>query len=478
MTRIFGVAALLGALAFLPAALAASGRTIVVDNDFADCPNADTASIQAGVAMAQAGDLVLVCAGTYAESVTIDAAHSDTSVKAKGSLGTVVLVGSGAVQPYGFGLVGAHGVLVEGFLVRNYHDDIVLSGASENVIRGNETTLAAEHDGIELVANSHRNLVEHNVSHDNLHTLSCGISAGGGSSDNVIRDNVVFHNANNGILLGGGLLGSAGPGNVVEHNSVFDNGKVVVGANRGVGIFNAITPGSLIAHNDVTSTNAQGIVVTGTTSAGVTVEHNLTTGNGSNNDDDGIVIQAGSSGAVVRHNDSRGNRHDGIHLRGALNALVENNVLDHNGTPGAGNGCGIDVDSFVPTPGATPIPSTGNTIRGNVARQHDRSGIRIRNSSTNVVAGNQLKDNPGDGILLSNGDSNTIDRNDSNENGTLTTQAGIHADSASSGNLFTDNNAFQNVAFDARDDNRVANTWTGNHCRTDFPAGTICENGN
>ena len=48
---------------------------------------------------------------------------------------------------------------------------------------------------------------------------------------------------------------------------------------------------------------------------------------------------------------------------------------------------------------------------------------------------------------------------------------------ASSGNILTDNNAFQNVTFDARDDKRPGNTWSGNHCRTDFPAGTICENG-
>jgi hypothetical protein len=36
---------------------------------------------------------------------------------------------------------------------------------------------------------------------------------------------------------------------------------------------------------------------------------------------------------------------------------------------------------------------------------------------------------------------------------------------------------FQNITFDARDENRPANTWSGNRCRTDFPAGTICENG-
>jgi hypothetical protein len=124
MGKVLSAVAAALALAFLPAAHGARGGTIVVDDDFADCPNADTTSIQAGVTLAAAGDLVLVCAGTYAESVTIDAAHSDISIKAKGPLGDVVLAGSGAAQPYGFGVVGAHGVLVEGFVVQNYHDDI------------------------------------------------------------------------------------------------------------------------------------------------------------------------------------------------------------------------------------------------------------------------------------------------------------------------------------------------------------------
>jgi parallel beta-helix repeat protein len=462
------------ALAFLPAAHGASGGTIVVDNDFADCPNADTASIQAGVTMAGAGDLVLVCAGTYAESVTIDAAHSNISVKAKGPLGDVVVAGSGAAQPYGFGLLGAHDVLVEGFVVQNYHDDIVLSSATDNTIRGNETMLAAEHDGIELVSNSHRNLVERNVAHDNLHTISCGISAGGGSSENVIRNNVVFRNANNGILLGGGLLGAAGPGNVIEHNSVFDNGKPVSGANRGTGILNAISPGSVIQHNEVTSNNAFGIRVLGPTSVGVTVAHNFVEANGSTNDDDGIRIELAPS-SVVQHNDSRLNRHDGVHLVAATGALVEHNLVVQNGTPGVGNGCGIDVDSL--TAAGVTTPSTGNTVTNNVSSGHTRSGIRVRNSLANTVANNQVKNNPGDGILLTNGDNNTVDRNESNQNGTGAAHAGIHADAASSGNLLTANNAFQNVMFDARDDNRPANTWIGNHCQTDFPAGTICENG-
>jgi parallel beta-helix repeat protein len=473
MTRLIALAAIAAALVFLPSALAGANHTVVVDNDLADCPNADTTSIQAGVLLAEPGDLVLVCEGTYVEDVTVTAADSDISIKAKGPLGSVVVDGANTMM-HGFELHGASGVLVEGFVVERFHDDIVLHDANDNVVRLNETRFAWDHDGIELFANSHRNLIEHNIAHDNQMSLGCGISVGGGSSDNVVRHNTVFHNANNGILLGGGLLGPAGPGNVIEENDVFDNGKPVAGANRGTGILNAITPGSLIQHNQVTSNNAFGIRVLGATSAGVTVSHNLVESNGSTNDDDGIRIEL-SPNSVVEHNDSRFNRHDGVHLVAALGAVVDANVVDLNGTPGAGNGCGIDVDSL--TLAGVLAPSTANIVTNNVAREHTRSGIRVRNSLGNVVANNQLKDNPGDGILLTNGDDNTVDRNESDHNGSLATQAGIHADAASSGNVLTANNAFQNVAFDARDDNRAANTWSGNHCRTDFPPGTICENG-
>jgi parallel beta-helix repeat protein len=474
MLRTCSLVAAAVSLMLLPSALAASNHTWVVDNDLADCPNADANTIQGAMALAQPGDLVLVCEGTYNEQVFIGAADSDISVKARGPLGSVVVDGQNTMI-HGFELNGASGVLVEGFVVQRYKDNIFLVDANDNVIRGNETRLAWDHDGIELFRNSHRNLIEHNISHDNQKTISCGISAGGGSSNNVIRNNVVFHNANIGILLGGALLGSAGPGNVIEHNLVFDNGKPVSGASRGIGIFNAITPGSLIAHNHVFTNNAHGIQVAAPASTGVIVEHNLVERNGSVNDDDGIRIQDAPN-AVVGHNDSRLNRHDGVHLAGATGARVEHNVLVDNGTPGAGNGCGIDVDSFQPMlPGSALVPSSNNTVMGNVARGHDRSGIRVRNSFTNVVANNHLKDNPGDGILLTNGDNNTVDRNQSNRNGTGANHAGIHADSTSTGNLLTANNMFQNTLFDARDED--ANVWEGNHCQTDSPPGTICENG-
>ena len=59
---------------------------------------------------------------------------------------------------------------------------------------------------------------------------------------------------------------------------------------------------------------------------------------------------------------------------------------------------------------------------------------------------------------------NSADKNGAN---------GIYAAGAV-GNTFANNHMSLNVQFDASDDNRPANTWTGNQCTTDSPAGTIC----
>jgi parallel beta-helix repeat protein len=50
---------------------------------------------------------------------------------------------------------------------------------------------------------------------------------------------------------------------------------------------------------------------------------------------------------------------------------------------------------------------------------------------------------------------------------------GIWAEGAT-GNTFEENRMLGNATLDARDDARASNTWTANHCFTDFPAGTIC----
>jgi parallel beta-helix repeat protein len=478
MTTAVAVATMLGLAA------PAFADTIVVDDDWPSptaCRGAETDSIEDAVTnRAAPGDTVLVCPGTYdEEAVSIE--KNDLKVKAKEGPDETIVDGP-PPPPFspnapGFLLNNVTGVLLEGFTVREFHDDVILDGADRNTVRGNVTTAAFGHDGISLINGSDSNRVVRNESFGNLHSTSCGISAGSGSSHNVIRGNLTYLNPNFGILLGGGLLGPAGPGNRIVHNVSTQNGftpSMPTPVSGGAGIANIFTPHSLIAHNFVHDNKGNGIQVSGSISAGtsmfVTVEHNEVVRNGTTNENDGIVVANGATTNTVEHNESRLNRHNGIHVFNSANNSIEHNSVVENGTPTAVNGCGIDIA------GAT---STGNVVRHNRSSLHSRAGYRIRGGANgNTLSHNLARDNPGDGILLANGDSNTIERNRSVRNG----DDGLHADIMSENNTILRNRMSRNAVFDCHDDSTgphnppvfVANQWINNSGETENRPG-LCE---
>src|SRR5919201_3950238 len=119
--------------------------TIVVDNDFADCPQADFNSIQAAVAAAQPGDKILVCPGVYVEAGSPQAAvlvdKPDLRIEAQAAPGEVVLQGTPA-QQVGFHLLNTPGVLLQGFTVRSFRSsNIRIESGSGNTVRKNISTL-------------------------------------------------------------------------------------------------------------------------------------------------------------------------------------------------------------------------------------------------------------------------------------------------------------------------------------------------
>jgi hypothetical protein len=169
-----------------PAQLGSGGSTVlVVDNDGADCPNADFTTIQAAVDAAEPGSTILVCAGTYVEWVVIE--KDELRVLAKGKPGDVVLDGENipgsacsptstvAMQCAGFELRNAHSNVIEGFLVKRYWEAGIWlrRGSSGNTIRKNVTTESPHHDGIQVAGSPANvtplpplpgNVVEHNTS--------------------------------------------------------------------------------------------------------------------------------------------------------------------------------------------------------------------------------------------------------------------------------------------------------------------------
>jgi parallel beta-helix repeat protein len=171
--------------------------TLVVDNDFADCPQADFSSIQAAVVAAQPGDKILACPGVYREEVSVDITKQDLRIEAQAAPGDVVLDGEDTLHR-GFNLQNTTGVLVQGFTIKNFlRVGILIEGESgntlesRNTLRKNVTTQNLI--GIE-VFNSNANVVEQNIAFDNTGVQFPGLFLSGTSTGNVFRHNEAFGN--------------------------------------------------------------------------------------------------------------------------------------------------------------------------------------------------------------------------------------------------------------------------------------------
>jgi parallel beta-helix repeat protein len=405
--------------------------TLVVDNDGADCPQADFNSIQAAVLAAQPGDKILVCRGVYPENVLVEKA--DLRIEAQGAPDEVVLQGT-AAQRYGFHLRNTTGVRLQGFRVQGYADaNIIIDGGSGNTLRKNVTT-AGVVDGIEVM-NSSANVIEQNISSRNRASNADGIFVWrdlvhgrlDGGADNIIRHNETFDNGQHGINLfqtgtGNVLLGNRSHhngsrglnvvvqsnGNVVENNHVFSNGVPAPVPNpTGIGI---------------------GIFVGNSTD--VTIRNNRSEDNGSG----GIALMGGGRG-VITNNRSERNRQNGIGVNTSTFNVVSNNRSESNGA------LGINLTG-----------ASDNLVEKNEVFGNSQDGIRIQNNSDrNVVRLNHVLRNTLDGIrvLGATSDANTIE-------GNVMHQSGEH---------------------DAHDDSPglvPANLWLRNHCATQNRPG-LCE---
>ena len=237
-------------------------HVLLVDDDKAQCKKADFTTIQAAVDAASPGATILVCAGTYRESVTI--AKNDLRILAKGAPRTVVLDGQAQTLLAGFYIHNASGNLISGFWIQNFHEaGILLDNGDGNRIRKNVTT-GAHHDGIELRLGSSGNVIAHNRVIDNLAGNACGIQIrDAGSTGNVVRHNVSINN-NWGIRVGIGATD-----NVVFHNRSKNN--------RAFGILNFSAANATSIRGNRASGNPIGIAIQGST--GVTVARNHAFGN-------------------------------------------------------------------------------------------------------------------------------------------------------------------------------------------------------
>jgi nitrous oxidase accessory protein NosD len=347
----------------------AFARTLMVDDDGAECPQAEYNTIQQAVAAAQAGDKILVCRGRYFGTVVVDT--SDLRIEAQAKPGEVVLRGTGAVGELGFLLLHTTGVVLQGFTVENFgRAQIRIQGGGGNTLRENVTQDAVVNDGIQVTSSS-ANVVEHNTSHGNRQD---GIFIGQitdipfePASDNIIRHNETFNNR-----FGINLIGS-GPGNVIVGNRSRDN------AQRGI-VNGSLSHGNVIEHNHVSANGLTpipgvagvGVGINVANSDLVTVRNNKVEGNGTS----GISLNAAMR-TVVTNNQSDDNGAAGVQLNAATSNEVEKNKLFRNQD-------GVRLFSNTPV-----NPAAANVIRANYIWQSGRDGIRAEvTSSHNTIERN------------------------------------------------------------------------------------------
>ena len=329
--------------------------TLVVDNDAAECPQADFNSIQAAVAAAQPGDKILVCPGTYLESVLVN--QPDLRIEAQRGPGQVVLQGTPS-QEIGFHLLDTTGVLLQGFTVQGFRgSNIRIENGRGNTVRKNISTLltgpmrVGERAPASIeVLNSSANVVEENTAFSNCSPACHGISiAGTGSTDNIVRNNEAFLNGFTGVQAN-----ASGPRNLLFGNRSHSNG---------VGIRNILgSHGNVIENNYVF--------------ANVAASPTAVTG--------GIIIGA-STRVTVRNNRTESNAAFGIRIQnGSTDNLIEKNEVVQNAQDG------IRLDSCTPAVPPVCTPVTANTIQLNLIRRNGRDGIRVDDQ---LVAGNMIDRN-------------------------------------------------------------------------------------
>jgi hypothetical protein len=309
----------------------AVATTLVVDDDgmatAADCDDTAMAyvAIQAAVDAASAGDVVLVCPGTYNESVTIDkqltmmGAQSGTDARSgrtdASAESTVTQVGG---NPAFFLTDAVDGVVVDGFRFATNQGVWFQNGSGHRIV--NNIFQDTDTGVFYATTADQQNVIEHNrFSGNTSNANSDGIQAGGDQGGNTLVNENLFENNQSAAYV----VSSTGPSAdiVISNNTIRDNS---------IALFSTV--GAEVTDNTITATLGSAIFIGG-----------------------------GNSGTVVRGNSVSGDPNSAIRITDSFAIGVNSNItITNNVLVGNGFGINIAANSF-----AGAVTATRNVISGN-----------------------------------------------------------------------------------------------------------------
>ena len=294
--------------------------TLYVDKTNGNCSDGGAGTVQQpfctikpAASRAQAGQTVLVLAGTYPETVTVSSSGTSTApINFVAAPGTgVTVTGSGSASSTGFSISGRSYVTVQGFNVTGTGSDGIVAKNSSNItIRGNH---------VSFVGQPTQGKVAKGIRID-------------GTSDSVIATNTVDHNTDYGIYL------VSAARNQVVANHVFSNARVFERAAAGIRLYSSVA--NTISANRSHDNEDSGIE-SFTGSNNNLVVNNVTYLNG----DHGIDNYASTGQRIVANSVYR-NSTAGIDLESnSTGGTIANNVSVDNGIGSSRTRSNIRVDA-------------------------------------------------------------------------------------------------------------------------------------
>jgi parallel beta-helix repeat protein len=416
----------------------ADTTVLYVDNGNTNCSDAGSGTleqpfctIKPAATRATAGQTVQVASGTYPELVTVSNSGAPGSpIVFTAAPGASVTVSG---QANGFKVAGKSYVTIQGFAVANTSSyGFYVSSSSSNVILSGNTVTNTASNGIYLTTTSADLTVSGNTVTGStgvgiyVNTLS-GVTVSGNTVSGTTSYGIFARTSSNVTVSGNHVSDTGSHGIYVSPSStgVTVSGNQVSGSN-GYGIWANTSSGVTIGGNTVSDTASYGIHVED--SSGVTVSGNdvsgageqaldlirygiklagttssLVSGNVSHdNSNDGIFLDANTSGARVTGNEAYGNARGytraapGIDVRG-YNNTVDRNVSHDNEDSGfqfyTGSHDNLVVDNLAygnGDHGIDDLGSTGQRIISNTVYDNVAAGINVEGSSTGATIENNI----------------------------------------------------------------------------------------
>ncbi len=425
------VGLLTSALCGTPAEARRPPRTVVVDDDGAQC-RADVATVSAGIAKVASGGTVRVCPGTYREHVVVD--KSVSIVGPREALARLDCFDPAAsalddLDPTRFAVVDSITAATYANAVELRADDVRLTGM---VVQG---ALGVEGNSVSAGVSTDGAHSGYRVDHNLIRLNGLGVDFGSTKTKksrvdhNCLRDNDYGLASQTSDLVGAR----------VDHNNLFRNGNAFE-----IGWVHHTTVDTSFDHNTTRAGGFWAYRLENTRH--VTLSHNTVDASTSSY---GIAVYGGNTAPALVGNDISGPSGSGIQFlvptsdvpTQSTAAYVAGNVVTSVGaTPGTGIGIGV----------ASTPDGTGSLVGG-------------------VITRNRVSDGAGVGISIRPNIGLTVSRNVVERNGTY----GIYARPGTTGVVFERNRMLDNAVLDAIDEG-TGNLWLHNKCDTDAPASTIC----